>query len=816
MNQAAFCRIAHLFYAMMALAVSLVAQPLLEATNNSDGIAFFERNIRPVLAERCYGCHSSAQAQPMGGLVLDTRGGTLRGGKSGAPAIVPGKPDESILIAAVRGSNKDLKMPPGNKPLAARDVENLVAWVKMGAPDPREGAAPLPAPRVSSYDWNKARLHWAFQPVRTAEPPKVRVPEWNKSAIDRFIKSKLDEKGLTPLPRANKVSLIRRATFDLTGLPPTPPEVTSFLADAAPDAFAKVVDRLLASRQYGERWGNHWLDVVRYADTSGNSADFPVPAMYRYRNWVIDAFNADQPYDQFLREQIAGDILAAQDRALGIQDGWQKKITATGYLANARRFAAVMADFHLTIDDTIDSIGKGLMGLTIGCARCHDHKFDPIPTRDYYSLYGIFQSSEYAHPGTEANPHTSGFVSIGTEKQAKTLAEFQEELAAIDTLLDSIRIALISNKTIDKEKVQAEAQARLSKIKARESEYYDAKAHAAYVVTEGKPQNARIFIKGDPEMPGPEQPRGFLTILGGQKIAAHDKGSGRLQLAQWITDPQNPLTARVMVNRIWSWHFGQGLVATPDDFGIRGDPPSHPELLDYLAAEFIDGGWSVKKMHRLMMLSRTYQTAAGHDPKNASNDSKNTYLSAFRPRRLDAEELRDAMLAVSGNLDATVSGAHPFPPELDWKFSQHVPFIATYDNNNRSVYKMRQRIRREPFFDAFDGADTGAVTGVRPVTTTALQALFTMNNSFIAEQADGLSIRVGMAYSSDWDRLSYAYKLAYGRMPTSLEFGEAMRFIRATRRELGKTGAPEDRRNRGAWAALMQVLLMSNEFVILD
>jgi hypothetical protein len=805
------------YLAMFAFAASLLAQPIPPAQSaGPDGIAFFEKNIRPVLAGRCYSCHSSAQARPMGGLLLDSRAGVFRGGQSGAPALVPGKPDQSILIAAVRGSNKDLKMPPGDKPLDAREVENLVAWVKMGAPDPREGAAPAAVPQISSYDWDKARRHWAFQPVHVVEPPSVKAVEWNKSPIDRFIKTTLDEKGLTPMPRAGKVALLRRATYDLIGLPPAPAEVSAFLADNATDAFEKVVDRLLATRQYGERWGRHWMDVVRYADTSGNNSDFPVPAMYRYRNWIIESFNADQPYDQFLREQIAGDILAAQDKAAGNTEGWPQKLTATGYLANSRRFASVLADFHLTIDDTIDSLGKGFLGLTIGCARCHNHKFDPIPNADYYALYGIFQSSNYAHPGTESNPHTFGFVSIGNEQQAKKLDEFQTELSGVDTLLDTIRIALISNKTIDKEKVQAEAQSRLRAVAAKSAEYYEVKSHAAYVITEGTPQNARIFVKGDPEMPGTEVPRGFLTILGGQKIAANDKGSGRLQLAEWITDPKNPLTARVMVNRIWTWHFGQGLVATPDDFGTRGERPSHPELLDYLAAQFVDGGWSVKKMHRLIMLSRAYQTAVGHNAKAAAADPRNAYLSTFQPRRLDAEELHDAMLMVSGKLDSAIGGPHPFPPELDWKFTQHAPFIASYDDNKRSVYRMRQRIRREPFFDAFDGADTGSVTGVRPVTTTALQALFTMNNSFVVEQADAMAVRVGMAYSTNEDRLAYAYKLAYGRTPSAAEFSDAMRFLEASRRGLADTGMVEDQRNRGAWAALMQVLLSSNEFLILD
>jgi hypothetical protein len=799
----------HLVGAILAVRACLAQA----GPQSPEGIAFFEKNIRPLLAANCYACHSSKAARPMGGLLLDSRAGMLRGGKSGLPAIVAGKPEESLLIAAVTGVIKDVRMPPG-KVLEAREIDSLVQWIKMGADDPRTETAPAAVP-PASYDWDTAKQHWAFRPVQDPKPPRAAPAEWNKSPIDAFVKAKLDAQALTPQPRAARLALIRRATYDLTGLPPTPEETSAFLKDRSPEAFEKVVDRLLAGQPYGERWGRHWLDVARYADTSGDNSDFPVPAMFRYRNWVIAAFNRDLPYDQFLRDQLAGDILAAKDDlSARNKEEWQQKTIATGYLANSRRFGSRIQEFHLTIDDTIDNLGKGILGLTIACARCHDHKFDPIPTSDYYALYGIFKSSNYAHAGTEIYPHTYGFVALNPD-QADELKRYEAQLSGLDNRIEDMKAGKIKFASEEeKKKAEAENQDNLRRLPARYPYL-----QKAYAVTEGKPVNARIMVRGEPATLGPEAPRGFLTILGGQKVPPEATGSGRLELAGWVTDPRNPLTARVMVNRIWAWHFGQGIVATPDDFGIRGAPPSHPELLDYLASRFMEGGWSVKKMHRLIMLSRAYQTASGYDAKNAAKDPRNAYLWKFNRRRLDAEEIRDSLLDVSGNLDPAPAGEHPFPPEMSWKYTQHVPFMGaepTFANNKRGVYLMQQRIRRQPFLDLFDGADPNAVTGVRPLTTTALQALYTMNDAFFHEQADALGVRVGTAYSTDLERLNYACKLLYGRAAAPDEIRDARQFLTAARAALGGTAVPEDKKNREAWAGLMRVLLSSNEFLTLD
>ena len=789
---------------LFAAAASLAAQ-----TPSPEGVAFFEKNIRPLLASHCYGCHSSKVEKPMSGLVLDSRAGMLRGGKSGAPAIVAGKPEESLLVTAVRRTNKDLQMPPGGA-LEQFEIDNLVAWIRMGAPDPRNASA-AEAPRPA-YDWEKAREHWAFRPVEDPEPPRVASLEWSKSPVDRFIKAKLDEQHLVPQPRAGKVALIRRVTYDLTGLPPTPKEIDAFLADTSPKAFERVVDRLLRSQHYGERWGRHWLDVVRYSDTAGDNADFPVPAMSRYRDWVIAAFNSDQPYDEFLREQIAGDILAAKNNLVASnREAWQQDVIATSYLANSRRFGSRAAEFYLTIDDTIDNLGKGILGLSIGCARCHYHKFDPIPTTDYYALYGIFKSTNYAHPGTEIYPHTYGFTALNPD-QAAALKQMENNLAGLDNRIEDMKAGRIKFANADeKRKAEVENQDRLRRVSARYPYL-----QKAYAVTEGQPGDARVFIRGDPKTLGVEAPRGFLTILGGEKLPPEEKGSGRLELAEWITDSRNPLTARVIVNRVWQWHFGRGIVATPDDFGSRGEAPSHPELLDYLTSRFIEGGWSIKKLHKLILLTRAYQMASGDDSRNGAKDSKNEFLWKFNRRRLDAEEFRDSLLAISGNLDPAAGGEPPFPPEMQWRYTQHTPFIANYETNKRSVYLMQQRIRRQPFLDLFDGPDPNAVTGLRPVTTTALQALYTMNDPFFHQQADALAVRVGMQNGSDLARLREAYRLVYGRSPTAAEIRDALQFVAAARKSMDGTAVDDYRWNRDAWASLMRVMLASNEFVTLD
>jgi hypothetical protein len=792
------------------LALAALCRAQTQPPPSAEGVAYFEKNIRPLLASNCYTCHSSNLASPMSGFTLDTRVGLLRGGKTGVPAVVPGRPEDSLLIAAVKHTANGLSMPPG-KTLNDSQIASLVEWIKMGAPDPRTEAAPGAPP---AYDWEKARRHWSFQPVTDPQPPRVSAA-WNQSPIDAFIKSKLDEQKLTPQALASKPALIRRVTYDLTGLPPTPEEVAAFVKDASPQAFEKLVDRLLASPQYGEKWGRHWLDLVRYADTAGDNADFPVPSLYRYRNWVIAAFNHDQPYDQFLRDQIAGDLIAARDglASKNIEE-WRSKIIATGYLANSRRFGSRANEFHLTIDDTIDNIGKAMLGLTIACARCHDHKFDPIPTADYYALYGIFKSTNYAHAGTEIYPHTYGFTALNPDDAAR-LKEVETQLSGLDNRTEDISAGRIKFPT-DAAKRQAQQEDDANKRRWTAAYPYLRKA---YSVSDGAPVNARIMVRGEPATLGPAVPRGFLTILGGQKLPTDEKGSGRLELAQWIANPNNPLTARVIVNRVWAWHFGQGIVPTPDDFGARGEPPVNPALLDYLTSRFIEDAWSIKKLHRRILLTRAYQMASGANEANLVKDSRNAFLWRFNPRRLDAEEIRDALLCVSANLDLTPGAEQPFPLEMSWHYSQHQPFIgadSAYATNKRSVYLMQQRIRRQHFLELFDGADPNSETGIRPQTTTALQALFDMNDPFFHTQADALAIRLAMNFETDAGRLGYAYQLLYSRAPAADELREARQFLTTARQSLGGSRLPDWQVSRAAWAGLMRVLLSANEFITLD
>jgi Protein of unknown function (DUF1549)/Protein of unknown function (DUF1553)/Planctomycete cytochrome C len=882
-----------------------------------EGIEFFEKKIRPVLADSCYACHSAKAKKPQGGLLLDSVEAMLKGGASGQPAIVPGDPEKSLLIKAIRYTDPKLQMPFGGK-LPDQVIKDFEEWVKIGAPAPRGDttvAANLPA-----YNFDEARKFWSFQPIRDHQPPQVKNQSWARTPIDRFILARLEEKKLKPAGDADRRTLIRRATFDLTGLPPTPEEIDKFLNDKSPKAFENVVDRLLASPAYGEKWGRHWLDLVRYADTAGDNSDYPVPAAYRYRNYVIDSFNKDKPYDQFIREQIAGDILAShrgpqvdgklsddeddddgaaakRSNADELEKSRQEKIIATGYLAMSRRFGSRNKEMNLTIDDTIDNLGKTFLGLSTSCARCHDHKFDPIPQRDYYALYGIFNSIRYSFPGAEIYPHPAEMVALASGQEAERFYKMQKELESLDDRVEFLKVergAAARNKKMKEDQAKKEGQAKEAVAKGeakgnnesgaqsddrakpnvgdpkgetraadfdrdvnnsrgagqskRMPEEVEAEAKAvrariaelharyikvpkAYAVVEGMVANARIHRKGDPKSLGEETPRGYLTILGGQQVPKDHKGSGRVLLADWIADAKNPLTARVMANRIWQYHFGAGIVQTSNDFGARGRAPTHPELLDYLATRFIEGGWSVKKMHRMIMLSRVYQLASGEagagDGKrgdgsarlfaaNAAIDVSNDYLWRFNRRRLSAEEVRDSMLSTSGQLDRTMGGEHPFPAETTWRFSQHVQFFGVYDTNRRSVYLMQQRLKKHPFFEVFDGADTNMTVGERPVSTTPLQALYLMNNPFVHAQADQFALRVGMAYDTMPERVDYAFQLAYGRSGKPEEVKEAIAYIEQTKLNIQALNIPREKYTRMALGSFCRVLLSSNEFLYVD
>lgn len=777
-----------------------------------EAVEFFEAKVRPILVNHCYECHSTSKKKSHGGLFLDSRDGVLKGGDSG-PAIVPGDADKSLLLKAVRYADKDLQMPPKQK-LSDTQIADLETWIKQGAVDPRKTAKAQYG--VSLED---GRKFWSFLPVQEPPLPTIKNSAWPKNAIDHFILARLEAAGVVAAPPADKRTLLRRVTFDLTGLPPTPEEMTAFLADSSPKAFETVVDRLLDSPRYGERWGRHWLDVVRYADTCGNASDYPVPQAYRYRDWVIRAFNRDLPYDQFVREQIAGDLLASGSDAERFD-----RITATGYLAIARRFGGSRTgEHHLTLEDTIDNLGRALLGSSISCARCHDHKFDPFTMSDYYGLYGIFESTRYPFPGAEADKKQADFVPLMTAEEIEAfLKPHREKVAGVEAEVKQLEAADADAKKLPdgpekKPLVDAAAKALAEGKKKLAAVQQAAPVISnAYAVADGKPANTKLQLRGDPKRLGDEVPRHFPAVLGGQEVPQDAKSSGRLQLAEWITDAKNPLTARVMVNRIWLSHFGKGIVQTPNDFGYRGQAPTHPELLDFLAAKFVASGWSMKAMHKLMLLSQTWQLASTTVPKSQELDPNNDLFWRQSRHRLDAESIRDTLLFVSGDLDESSSSAHPFPPQHTWGWTQHNPFVAVYETRRRSVYLMQQRLKKNPYLALFDGADPSSSTGVRLPSTTPLQALFMMNDPLAHGASAKFANRILSAATDEPARIAVAYQYALNRAPDSDEQAQCNEFLKTYREKLSLAKTPTDQVELKAWSALARAILSSNEFLFVD
>ena len=580
---------------------------------------------------------------------------------------------------------------------------------------------------------------WSLRPVVRPVVPKTARPTGNP--IDAFLDVRIAESGLTPAPGADRRTLIRRLTFDLTGLPPTFEEVTDFEADGSPGALFKVIDRLLASPRYGERWGRRWLDLVRYADTAGENSDRPLPHAWKYRNWVIGAFNADMPYDEFVRLQIAGDLMTAGRSP----DEAADRIVATGFLAIARRFGHdIDKDIHLTREDVIDTTGKTFLGLTIACAVSRP-QVRPDHGRRLLRALRYSRRHEAAVHRLRAHPRARDLVPLAT-------------------------------------------------------------GGVAFAVAEGSPGDVPMQLRGDPEKPGAVVPRRWLEVLGGQPVPA-DGGSGRLALAGWLSAPENPLIARVMVNRIWLGHFGRGIVATPSDFGSRGRPPTNPELLDWLASEFLASGWSVKAMHRLIVSSDAYQrscdAAVDADPENAR-------VARCERSRLSAEELRDALLIAADRLDPTPGGPHPFPAESTWRFTQHEPFSATYPNDRRAVYQMTRRNRRDPFSSLFDGADPNSSTPIRDESTVPTQRLFFLNSPLVHECSERIAGRLGADRSQD-QRIERLYEILLQRPPSNAEGERARRFLADYAAAIS-----DGDRDTAPWAALARVLIGSNEFLYVE
>jgi mono/diheme cytochrome c family protein len=762
--------------------------PVVDAQISPEQEKFFETQIRPLLTKNCYACHTNLSS---GGLRLDSRDAMLKGGKDGV-VVVPGHPESSLLVSAIHYDGK-LQMPPSG-PLKPGDIAVIETWIRDGAKWP--AASPVTSrPKITEAQ----RSFWSFRaPSQPAVP--AASSSWVHNDIDRFILAKLNEQDLKPVVDADKRTLIRRVTFDLTGLPPTPAEVQSFLDDKSKDAYEHLVDRLLASKAYGERWGRMWLDVVRYADTSGGGGDYPVPQASKYRDYVIQAFNDDKPYDRFIREQIAGDLLPAQSEA----EHWQNLI-ATGYLAGTNRADGK----QVFVADAVDNLGSAFLGVTLGCARCHDHKFDPIPTADYYAIYGILASTNYPESGTDEVRFQRGFAY--RDPQAMNREDSKIFQAQLKPIQDAIEAVLKLPGTYDDLIPQLEAR------RMHLFEHMPDLGESAYAVTDGDPEDAKIQHYGDPRDLGEKVPRGFLQVLGGSALPADVRGSGRLELANWIASKENPLTARVIVNRIWQGHFGRGIVATSNDFGTRGVAPSNQPLLDFLAYKLIESGWSLKAVHKEILLSHAYMLSSADSPANEEIDPDNAYIWRHSRSRLDAEEVRDSLLAVSQLLDLSPAGPHPFPPQAEWNWEDQnhfAPEMAKYETDRRTVYMMIQRTVRLPYFTLFDGPNTNVSTEQRSSSLTPLQALYFMNADFPRRAAKNLASILLATEDSEKDRIEQAFWTIYGRPPVSAEAAGAAAFLHKTADAYSTHGVNEIQ--PVALEELLKALFASNEFMFVE
>ncbi len=923
-----------LFLALLAASASpafsaATAEPTKEQSE------FFENKIRPILKENCYKCHSLEENKAKGGLTMDTKTGLLKGGENGA-IVVPGDVDKSPMITAIKYLDADLQMPPKGEKLTDQQIADLAAWVKMGAPDPRKDDAAKVSKLSGLTD--KARSHWAYQPVTKPTPPAVKNTAWPRTTIDQFVLAKLEEKSMFPAPDATKEALLRRATYDLTGLPPTPQEILAFVSDNSPQAFSKVVDRLLASPAYGERWGRHWLDTARYADTIGGDrnlargGDYRYPYAWTYRDWVINSLNKDLPYDQFVMQQIAADKLPNND---------PENLAALGFLTVGERFRS-MNDI---INDRIDVVSKGFLGLTVSCARCHDHMFDPIPTTDYYALHGVFASTvepvekpllstqnlqaedykrqlaeleqknrdryyqfagglqeeffnkvdgyllvsqyggkrnasaedqkariatqnkyklerdllqamsrgaktadsvfgpfrafsqlkaeefeakapeivaEIATGGSRKRPYNSLVAAAFKDAQPKSIEDVAVIYKTLFTSLEPQRKAYLdaSRKAVEGEvsgftsevtqilnhpfdilpASQAttpnlrDFQGRLGNQLGGRSNFYFAKinelelthptapARAMLVNDAMKAKDSPVFIRGESQSRGAIVPRRFLEVLSpNNKPIPFKEGSGRLELAESIASKSNPLTARVLVNRAWMHHFGEGFIRTPDDLGVQSEAPSHKELLDYLSSYFMEQNWSMKKLHKAIMLSRVYQQSSQTNAKFETMDPENRLLWRANIRRLDFEALRDSLLVFSGKLDRTVGGK---PVNLtDEPYSYR-----------RSVYGYIDRGNLPELMQNFDFSDPDMPNSKRASTIVPQQALFLMNSSMAVDVARRIVTRPEIAgAANELGQIIALYRVVFQRAPKPVEIKLAMEFVSLEARNQPTTSPAQEK-----------------------
>ena len=875
-----------------------------------DGVIFFEAKIRPVLIEHCYQCHSTTAEKLRGNLYLDTKQGTLKGGDLG-PAVVPENLRDSLLIEAIRWESADIQMPP-KKQLPPDVIADLERWVAMGAPDPRNNAFDIRNQLPTEYeiDWETARDHWAYKPPVQPAIPNVQDQDWPHNTIDNFTLAEMETQGLTPVADANRETLIRRLYFDLIGLPPTPQTVQAFVADRSPDAIETAVDRLLAMPEFGDRWGRHWLDIARYAESTGKESNVVYPHAWRYRDYVIDAYNADLPYDQFIREQIAGDLIGGNT-----PEARDQRAIATAFLAlgpkslnenNRTQFALDLAD------EQIDTITRSVLATTVACARCHDHKFDPITQDDYYALAGIFASTEthYGTAATQGNRRPSDLIRLETQDNSSStntlpasqrrqlesqLADLQERLATLQqsarqarqaqrrssntpangrgaqrnrfqnraepamtdpTMADPDMTSQMSDTAApntptpmlrqqrgqanrnrpnantrpntqaasqaDPQQLFLQARRLQSQIALLEEQLanYDSSGnpipYTMGVAESPRPQNSRLYIRGEADKADKIVPRGFPTILLPEDGTSNYNitGSGRTQLADLLTAPNNPLTARVYVNRVWQHLIGSPLVATPDNFGTTGQTPTHPQLLDHLAITFMADGWSTKQLIKNIVTSHTYQLAAADNKSNAVIDQQNTYLWRANRKRLEGEAIRDAMLFISGSLVNSRPHGSPVSQITTGTVRR---FDPNTDFNHRSVYLPIVRDMVPESLAVFDFAEPSLVIGQRDTTTVPSQALYLMNEDFVRQQAANTARWIiGDLSTDNAKRIDSAFWNSLSRRPNPAERQWAVTLLTSVYRQAELEGARPGRAEQEAWTTLIHGLFMTAEFRYLD
>ncbi len=775
---------------VLALLASLAhaAEPAAEPKPTGAALDFFENKIRPVLTSKCYDCHSATAKKIKAGLVLDTRAGIRKGGDNG-PAVVPGDLEASLLVKAIHYADKDTAMPPKQK-LPDEVIADFETWIKMGAPDPRDGAA-LASNKMTP---EAAKTFWSFQPVKEPALPEVKDKEWAWADMDRFVRAAQETKDLKPVEDADRMVMVRRIYFDLTGLPPTPQETHAFVTDPDSNVLEKTVDKLLRSPQFGERWGRHWMDIARYGESTGKERNYPFPEAWRYRDYAVDSFNKDKPYNQFVREQVAGDLLPVKSAAER-----NEHVIATGFLALGPKSVAEKNKSLFEndlIDEQMDAVTRGFIGLTVACARCHDHKFDPITMNEYYAVAGIFRSTQTCYGingGKVKNP--SNLLPL--------IAETTPASLALNTLEPPDEKPMGRGGKGKQGKKGRNAPLPVKTLNVSPGVQTTGSAMGAH---EGRIGDSPLFDRGEPDEPREPVARGLISAFQVPEIGAIPPDqSGRLQLANWIASPANPLTARVLVNRVWLTLFGAGIVATSDNFGQMGTRPTNQALLDHLAARFMQNGWSVKHLIRDIVLSHTYQLSSERNEKNQRIDPDNVTLWHATQRRLDAEAIRDAVLAITGELDLKRPQGSIVSKMPDNDLGKaHVYGTLAEETLVRSVYLPIVRSRVPEMLEMFDFAEPSLLTASRDVTNVPPQALFMLNGDFIDKQSN-IAARILMkAPMSDAARINALYWRMLCRPANAGEQSRAVSFLQ----HMGKSGGAAER----GMTALCQALFASAEF----